>query len=350
MANKKKNVAATGGDQPALRIGSRVRCTDDGVEGRITWANALSVKIKWDDGEQVTWKRDSLAERSIAILDPDEVSPPEAPAAPAAEEAAAVEVPQAEPETTVPEADATQPAAPAPEPPATESAPPAQEPAGTEPEAPAAGPAATEPAAPIPGPAPDQAGTSTEPAKPKRQRMAPAAAEGKKVRALDAAAKVLAEEGRPMSCKEMIGAMAQKGYWTSPGGQTPTRRCPRPSCASWRPRGTRPASPRSAAASSPTAPRGNPNADVAARGPRVRGLFSSAASRAESAGRTRRGPTWATVGQPSGAGPAWTISLPDSPAISASPVPRTSPLCRDAQPGSLLRCYRGLGSAQCGRG
>ena len=32
---------------------------------------------------------------------------------------------------------------------------------------------------------------------------------------------VLAEEGRPMTCKELIGAMAIKGYWTSPGGKTP---------------------------------------------------------------------------------------------------------------------------------
>jgi hypothetical protein len=24
-----------------------------------------------------------------------------------------------------------------------------------------------------------------------------------------------------MSCPQMIGAMAQKGYWTSPGGKTP---------------------------------------------------------------------------------------------------------------------------------
>ena len=24
-----------------------------------------------------------------------------------------------------------------------------------------------------------------------------------------------------MSCKEMIGAMAAKGYWSSPGGKTP---------------------------------------------------------------------------------------------------------------------------------
>ena len=45
--------------------------------------------------------------------------------------------------------------------------------------------------------------------------------EKKKVSALDAAARVLAEEGRPMTCKELIEAMAAKGYWTSPGGQTP---------------------------------------------------------------------------------------------------------------------------------
>jgi hypothetical protein len=44
----------------------------------------------------------------------------------------------------------------------------------------------------------------------------------KKLSALDAAAKVLAETGQPMSCKEMIEAMAQKGYWSSPGGKTPS--------------------------------------------------------------------------------------------------------------------------------
>jgi hypothetical protein len=47
------------------------------------------------------------------------------------------------------------------------------------------------------------------------------AAEAKKLSALDAAAKVLAETGQPMACKEMIEAMAQKGYWSSPGGKTP---------------------------------------------------------------------------------------------------------------------------------
>ncbi len=42
-----------------------------------------------------------------------------------------------------------------------------------------------------------------------------------KLSALDAAAKVLAETGRPMTCQELIGAMAAKGYWSSPAGKTP---------------------------------------------------------------------------------------------------------------------------------
>ena len=42
-----------------------------------------------------------------------------------------------------------------------------------------------------------------------------------KLSALDAAAKVLEETGQPMTCQEMIDAMAQKGYWSSPGGRTP---------------------------------------------------------------------------------------------------------------------------------
>jgi hypothetical protein len=42
-----------------------------------------------------------------------------------------------------------------------------------------------------------------------------------KLSAIDAAAKVLAETGRAMSAKELIEAMAAKGYWTSPNGLTP---------------------------------------------------------------------------------------------------------------------------------
>ena len=43
----------------------------------------------------------------------------------------------------------------------------------------------------------------------------------KKVSALDAAAKVLGEAAQALGCKEMIEAMAAKGYWSSPAGRTP---------------------------------------------------------------------------------------------------------------------------------
>jgi hypothetical protein len=44
---------------------------------------------------------------------------------------------------------------------------------------------------------------------------------GRKLSALDAAARVLGEKKEPMSCRELIEAMAAKGYWKSPGGKTP---------------------------------------------------------------------------------------------------------------------------------
>jgi hypothetical protein len=43
----------------------------------------------------------------------------------------------------------------------------------------------------------------------------------KKLSAIDAAAQVLAGAKEPMSCKELIGAMAQLGLWRSPSGATP---------------------------------------------------------------------------------------------------------------------------------
>ena len=43
-----------------------------------------------------------------------------------------------------------------------------------------------------------------------------------KLSALDAAAKVLAESKQPMNARQMIEQMAAKGYWRSPGGQTPS--------------------------------------------------------------------------------------------------------------------------------
>ena len=46
-------------------------------------------------------------------------------------------------------------------------------------------------------------------------------AKSTKLSALDAAAKVLAEAGEAMTTGQMIEAMAKKGYWSSPNGQTP---------------------------------------------------------------------------------------------------------------------------------
>jgi HB1, ASXL, restriction endonuclease HTH domain len=46
-------------------------------------------------------------------------------------------------------------------------------------------------------------------------------AKDKKPSALDAAARVLAESGQPMTAPALIEAMAAKGYWSSPNGQTP---------------------------------------------------------------------------------------------------------------------------------
>ena len=54
-----------------------------------------------------------------------------------------------------------------------------------------------------------------------KAKKAPKEAKVKQVSALDAAAKVLAESGEAMTTQAMIQAMAAKGYWSSPGGQTP---------------------------------------------------------------------------------------------------------------------------------
>jgi vancomycin resistance protein YoaR len=56
--------------------------------------------------------------------------------------------------------------------------------------------------------------------KPANAKTAKPEAEGK-MSALGAAAKVLAEKDTAMTCPELIGVMAAKGYWSSPGGKTP---------------------------------------------------------------------------------------------------------------------------------
>ena len=226
---KKKSTSTSSTSLPAIRIGSRVRCTDDGVEGRITWANGVSVKIKWDDGEQVTWKRDSLAERPIEILHPDEEVQTEAPAAPAAEAAetpAAPEVPvdlitagepttEPDPEGIAAEADDTPADAPALNP-VIDDLPAAAD------RAPAFYLPPPEPGATAPARTPADEDALAVPAPPRRRSKPPAQPKEKKASALDAAAKVLAEAGKPMSCQEMIGVMAAKGYWTSAAGKTPS--------------------------------------------------------------------------------------------------------------------------------
>jgi hypothetical protein len=203
----------------AIRIGTRVRCTDDGVEGRITWANAVSVKIKWEDGEEVTWRRAALAGKPIEFLDPEVAGEDEqAEVPPASEETGPAELPQVEPET---------PPAPAEEGGATEI--PWAEPLSLAEEQTAitADLPMAEPAPPtqeLPQAVAADRGSEPMPAvaaKPKRQRKAPAEPKEKKVSALDAATRVLAEECRPMTCQEMIDSMAAKGYWASPKGATP---------------------------------------------------------------------------------------------------------------------------------
>ena len=54
----------------------------------------------------------------------------------------------------------------------------------------------------------------------KRVRPPPEVKKSKRV-AADAAARVLAEEGKPMSCGELIESMAASKYWSSPSGKTP---------------------------------------------------------------------------------------------------------------------------------
>jgi hypothetical protein len=203
--NKDKRTSA-GNNLPGLKIGSRVRSSDDGVEGRIVWANAVAVKIQWPDGEQVTWKRDTLPSRPIEILDPvGEDDRPDALLAPAACES-----------TATPGGSPAEPGTPTrPEPNST----------------PTLSRTVEQPAAAlrfeVPEPTQEQtaAGPCDESAsvsgKAKRQRKAPAGSREQKVSALDAAARVLAEEDREMTCREMIEAMAAKGYWTSPSGRTP---------------------------------------------------------------------------------------------------------------------------------
>ncbi len=63
--------------------------------------------------------------------------------------------------------------------------------------------------------------TKTPNAKTTAKKKGEPRTEPDKLSAIDAAAKILGEKKEPLNCKEMIEAMAAKGYWTSPGGKTP---------------------------------------------------------------------------------------------------------------------------------
>jgi len=222
MSSKKKNPTSPDTNPQAIKIGSRVRCTDDGVEGRIVWANAVSVKIRWDDGEQVTWRRDSLADRPIEIL--DAAGSEEQQAAPDASEETVSE-PLVEHATTS-SASAEQPSEPIPDEPTTmpeDFAP--EQPPTTDTQVEEARPSEqTQQALTPPERTTEQPETPSAISKQPRTRKPKRAADDgkeKKLSALDAAAKVLADAGQAMNCQEMIAAMAEKGYWTSPGGKTP---------------------------------------------------------------------------------------------------------------------------------
>jgi len=60
------------------------------------------------------------------------------------------------------------------------------------------------------------------PARKPAAKRKPAQPSTSKMSALDAAAKVLGEAKQPLNSQELIERMAAKGYWTSPGGRTPS--------------------------------------------------------------------------------------------------------------------------------
>jgi hypothetical protein len=71
---------------------------------------------------------------------------------------------------------------------------------------------------------PSNKGRKTPPAakgKAAKKALSGKASPAKKLSAIAAAARVLTETGREMTCPELIEAMAAKRYWTSPGGKTP---------------------------------------------------------------------------------------------------------------------------------
>ena len=76
-------------------------------------------------------------------------------------------------------------------------------------------PAETEPAQPPTDAPPAAAAPEKQPATPKMPRSTG------QLSAIDEAAQVLAAAGQPMTCQQLIEAMATQGLWSSPKGRTP---------------------------------------------------------------------------------------------------------------------------------
>jgi hypothetical protein len=74
---------------------------------------------------------------------------------------------------------------------------------------------------PQPTPEPTPAPAPVQESAPESTPEPAAESPPRKLSALDAAAKVLGEAGGALNCKELIQAMAAKGYWSSPAGKTP---------------------------------------------------------------------------------------------------------------------------------
>jgi hypothetical protein len=66
-----------------------------------------------------------------------------------------------------------------------------------------------------------KAGKASEPTAQPAVAAAEDKAGDKPLSALAAAVRVLTETRQPMTCPELVAAMAEKGYWTSPAGKTP---------------------------------------------------------------------------------------------------------------------------------
>ena len=183
--------------------------------GRITWANGVSVKIQWDDGEQVTWRRDSLAGRPLEILDADDGR-----SRPNTHRRDRAAEPASRAETTAPNRRPTAAARAADERPTPTDATPAPQATRAD--------SGAQPCA-SPGAPTTRRRDAAEPTD-TRQAQAPAQgedagrAEGEEaVSALDAAARVLAEAGQAMTCKEMIGDDGRQGLLDQPRRQDARR-------------------------------------------------------------------------------------------------------------------------------